>query len=501
MPEDVTNYQAIIQENQELKEALAARDLELAEVKTQLTELRRLMYGGSPSESRSRGSNHTPAKKKVQKEITSPVTTGSPTPKKSKKLRTFEGKLPEHLPRKEVMLTPDEPITEDMRRLPDQITEVLDYEPGRLVVIRYIRPCYIQDLDVLTCRKVMAGAPERPIPRCLASPALLAQMICDKFADHLPLYRQLQRFERVGIQIGSSTFNTWVQKTAELLKPLYELQQKEVLSSGYVKIDETPVKVLDRNHEKNIHTGYFWFYQSPKALFVQYHRSRGSKPPDEILKNYQGKIQTDGYGVYEHFEKNEDITLFACWAHARRKIYEVSRNHPALTEAPLRFIGQLYLIEKEIKLRELGAEEAAQMRRYKGAMPMAAFKQWMTRTKPKLKPKMKLYQAIEYIEKRWQKLTRYLWHGEVEIDNNLVENAIRPIALGRKNYLFVGSQKAGKSAAIFYSLIGSCKMARINPLEWLTDVIKNISDWPIKKLHQLLPSNWKSEQKQMQVPV
>ena len=146
MPEDVTNYQAIIQENQELKEALAARDLELAEVKTQLTELRRLMYGGSPSESRSRGSNHTPAKKKVQKEITSPVTTGSPTPKKSKKLRTFEGKLPEHLPRKEVMLTPDEPITEDMRRLPDQITEVLDYEPGRLVVIRYIRPCYILSL-------------------------------------------------------------------------------------------------------------------------------------------------------------------------------------------------------------------------------------------------------------------------------------------------------------------------------------------------------------------
>ena len=156
--------------------------------------------------------------------------------------------MPEHLPRKEVMLTPDEPITEDMRRLPDQITEVLDYEPGRLVVIRYIRPCYIQDVDALTCRKVIAGAPARPIPRSLASPALLAQMICDKFCDHLPLYRQLQRFERVGIQIGSSTFNTWVQKTSELFKPLYELQQKEVLSSGYVKIDETVCleRILDR---------------------------------------------------------------------------------------------------------------------------------------------------------------------------------------------------------------------------------------------------------------
>ncbi|HAS41453.1 MAG TPA: IS66 family transposase [Microscillaceae bacterium] len=253
----------------------------------------------------------TPQQKKAEEEVAPVISNKPSTPKKSKKLRTPEGKLPEHLPRKEVMLTPDEPITEDMRRLPDEITEVLDYEPSRLVVIRYIRPCYIQDLDTLTCRKVMAGAPERPIPRCLASPALLAQMICDKFCDHLPLYRQLQRFERIGIQIDSSTFNTWVQKTAELLRPLYELQQKKVFSSGYVKIDETPVKVLDRNHEKNINTGYFWFYQSPKALFVQYHRSRGSDPPDEILKKYQGKIQTDDYGVYEHFEKNEDITLFS----------------------------------------------------------------------------------------------------------------------------------------------------------------------------------------------
>lgn len=409
--------------------------------------------------------------------------------------------MPEHLPRKEVILTPDEPITEDMRRLPDQITEVLDYEPGRLVVIRYIRRCYIQDLDALTCRKIMAGAPARPIPRCLASPALLAQMICDKFCDHLPLYRQLQRFERVGVQISSSTFNNWVQKTAELLGPLYELQQKEVLSTPYLKVDESPVKVLDRSHEKNIHRGYFWYYQSPKALFVQYHRSRGSDPPDEILGNYQGKIQTDGYKVYEHFEENEDLILFVCWAHARRKIYEVSKVHPALTEAPLRFIGQLYLIEKQIKQKELGAEEAAQLRRYKAAMPMAAIKQWMQKTKPTLTPKMKLYKAIEYIEKRWQKLTRYLWHGEVAIDNNLVENAIRPLAIGRKNYLFIGSQKAGKSAAIFYSLIGSCKMAGVSPLEWLTNVIKNINDWPIKKLKQLLPSYWKPEQKQMQYPV
>ena len=165
----------------------------------------------------------TPPQKKAQEEVTPPVTTKSSTPKKSKKLRTTEGKLPEHLPRKEVMITPDEPITEDMRRLSDQITEVLDYEPSRLVVIRYIRPCYIQEVDALTCRKVMAGVPERPIPRSLASPALLAQIICDKFADHLPLYRQLQRFERVDIQIGSSTLNAWIQKTAELLKPLYEL--------------------------------------------------------------------------------------------------------------------------------------------------------------------------------------------------------------------------------------------------------------------------------------
>ena len=225
--------------------------------------------------------------------------------------------------------------------------------------------------------------------------------------------------------------------------------------------------MLDRSQEKNIHTGYFWFYQSSKALFVQYHRSRGSEPPDEILKNYQGKIQTDGYGVYEHFEKNEDITLFA----------------------PL-FTG-------EIKQKELGPKEAAQLCRYKRAIPMTALKQWITRTKPKLKPKMKLYGAIEYIENDGKnlKLTSGTERWKLKIASSRML-----LAIGRKNYLFVGSQKAGKSAAIFYSLIGSYKMAKVNPLEWLTDVIKNINDWLIKQLHLLLPSNWKSERKQMQVP-
>jgi transposase len=406
-----------------------------------------------------------------------------------------EGLFPEHLPRKEVVITPDEPITEDMRRLPDRITEVLDYVPGRLVVIRYIRHCYIKDVEGgLRSKKVMGAKPERPIFRCLASAALLAQIICDKYCDHLPLYRQLQRFERAGVRIGSSTFDSWVKKIAQLLTPLYEELQKEVVASNYLRVDETPIKVLDREKDKNIHQGYLWYYQSPKACFIQYHSSRGSDPPDKILGNFQGKLQTDGYGVYDHFGENEHITLFGCWAHARRKIFEVSKAHPSLTEAPLEFIGELYLIEKEIRTLGLEPAEAVMLRQQKASTPLLALMQWMEETKPKLKPKMKLYKAIEYIENRWQKLIRYLWHGEVQIDNNLVENAIRPAALGRKNYLFAGSQKAAKNTAIFYSLMGSCKMAGVNPLEWLTDVIKNINNQPIQKLSLLLPSNWKNTQ-------
>lgn len=380
-----------------------------------------------------------------------------------------------------------------MRRLPDEITEILDYEPGRLVVIKYIRRCYIKDVDELSSQKIIAPLPERPIPRCLAGAGLLAQVTMDKFCDHLPLHRILQRFERVGIEMGSSTIGSWVQKLAYLFKPLYDVLQKTVFGSHYLQIDETTVKVLDKEAEKNIHKGYFWCYRSANGLYVQYHPSRGSDPPDEMLKNYQGKIQTDGYAVYEHFGDHEQITLFGCWAHARRKIFEVSHTLPALTRAPMRFIGQLYLIEKEIKEQQLDPEQAAELRRYKGVMPLAALKQWMERTKKLLKPKMKLYQAIEYIEKRWQKLTRYFWHGEVNIDNNLVENAIRPIALGRKNYLFAGSHDAAKNSAIFYSLIGSCKIAGVEPLQWITHIIKNINDFPVNQLHLLLPSNWKKQ--------
>lgn len=405
------------------------------------------------------------------------------------------------MPRKEVILPPDAPVTSDMRRLPDQITEVLDYEPGRLVVIRYIRPCYIKDIDELACQKITAPRPERPISRCLAEPQLLAQIAIDKFCDHLPLYRQLQRFERVGVDIGSSTINGWMQRLAELLIPLYEDLQKNVFGTDYLQVDETPVKVLDRSKEKNSHFGYFWCYRAREALYVQYHPTRSSDPPDEMLEDYQGKLQTDGYSVYEHFGESEQIELFACWAHARHKIYEVRNAYPAFTEAPLRFIGKLYQIETEIRDKKLGVTEAEELRRYKGAFPIAALRQWLQRTKPKLTPKMKLYQAIEYIEKRWSKLTAYFYNGEVEIDNNLVENAIRPVAVGRKNYLFAGSQKGAEYAAIFYALIGSGKIAGVNPLEWLTDVIKNINDWPQKDIHLLLPNNWKSEQKEMQYPV
>ncbi|EAY25011.1 TnpC protein [Microscilla marina ATCC 23134] len=342
-----------------------------------------------------------------------------------------------------MVITPDEPITEDMRRLPDRITEVLDYVPGHLVVIRYIRHCYIKDVaDGLHAKKIMAAKPERPINRCLADAALLAQIICDKYCDHLPLYRQLQRFERSGVRIGSSTFNSWVEKIAQLLTPLYDLLQKEVLSSNYIRIDEPPIKVLDREKKKNIHQGYLWYYQSGKACFIQYHHSRGSEPPDKILAHFKGKIQTDGYGVYDHFEENEHMTLFGCWAHARRKIFEVSKAHPSLTEAPLEFIGELYLIEKQIKKQGLDTTGASLLRRQKAGTPLMKLKHWMHKTKTKLKPKMKLYKAIEYIQKRWQKLIRYLWHGEVQIDNNLIENAIRSAALGRKVWVVGDTKKS-----------------------------------------------------------
>lgn len=414
---------------------------------------------------------------------------------------------PSHLPVVEIMVMPDCDIS-GMKQIGEDRTEELEYIPGSLFRRVFIRPRFVNEqADEEHGGKtiILASMPSRPLPKLSAGPGLLTSIICDKFMDHLPLYRQLKRFLRLGVRIPASTLSGWVLSVAELLEPLYLALKKEMLQSGYVQADETTIKVLDELHNVSkkkklkapgkTHRGYFWAYYAPRkqlALF-EYQPGRDARGPTEMLGDYRGALQTDGYSVYEAFDKKKDITLIGCLAHVRRKFYEARQNDQQRAQEALAFIGQLYQVEQAAREKKLTPEERLK-RRIETAKPI--WDKWQTwlaeqQTSGKVLPNSAIGKAITYACNRNKYIARYLQDGQLEIDNNLVENQIRPIALGRKNYLFAGSERAAQCAAILYSLLASCKQNDIDPYTWLRDVLESIAEHPINRIDELLPHKWK----------
>jgi len=412
--------------------------------------------------------------------------------KKSKKRKPHPGRyaLPADLPRKEIIIEPEEDTT-GMTRIGEEITEALDYTPPKFFVNRYIRPKYALagGEGVLT-----APMPSRPIEKGIAEAALLALILCDKYLDHLPLYRQLQRFNRIGLRIADSTIADWVAQVCNLLQPLYAAHRRQVLTQSYLMVDETTFKVLDRLKKGKAHLGYQWVFYSPikRLVLFEYHSSRKKEHPNMTLENYQGYLQVDGYAGYEQFKKKEGVVMLHCMAHARRKFFEAGEKHPDVVHA-LGVFRKLYAIEQKARDEQLNPEQR-QAIRLKEAQPIwDEFKSWLIEKALKLPPKSKLNSAIEYTLSRWVELGRYILNGELEIDNNLIENQIRPVALGRKNFLFAGSHTGAQRAALIYSLLGTCKINNINPNLWLTDVLRRIPNHPINAIDGLLPQNWTPE--------
>lgn len=397
-------------------------------------------------------------------------------------------KLPEHLRREEIIISPEEDTT-GLKKIGEEITEVLEYEPGELFVKKYVRSKYARQNN----EGVLTGKlPLRPIEKAMAGEGLLAQIVIDKYIDHLPLYRQMQRFERNGVKLSYSTLTEWVSATCKLIEPLFEALKKEVLSSKYLHVDETPIKVLDKDKKGETHRGYYWVYQNSieKIVFFDYQEGRGREGPMEILENFTGYLQTDGYSVYDIFDKKENIMLLHCMAHARRMFNEALINDEHRACHAMEEIQKLYLIERDCKDRQLSFEQTRNVRQEKSVPILEPLGQWMKEQYMQVTPKSTIGKALGYSIERWEKLSLYTTDGILNIDNNPVENSIRPVALGRKNYLFAGSHEAARRSGMLYSLLGTCKMHQINPNVWLKEVLATIATHPINRIQELLPHHW-----------
>jgi transposase len=398
-------------------------------------------------------------------------------------------KLPESLRREEIIIEPAQETT-DCKKMGEEITEVLEYAPGELYVKQYKRIKYAKPDN---SGVIIGELPSRPMEKAMAGEGLLAQIVIDKYVDHLPLYRQMQRFERSGVKLSYSTLTDWVSGTCNLITPLFEALKTEVLQTGYLHADETPIKVMDKDKKGETHRGYYWVYQNSidKIVFFDYQESRGREGPADILQHFKGYLQTDGYIAYDVFDKKENITQIHCMAHARRMFNDALDNDRAVAEHAMQEIQKLYAIERNCKEQNLSFDKIKAVRQEQSVPILTALGKWMKDQYIQSIPKSSIGKALAYSIERWDKLSRYTENGMLNIDNNPVENSIRPVALGRKNYLFAGSHEAAKRSGMLYSLLGTCKMHGIEPYGWLKDVLQRIATHPINKIQELLPHHWK----------
>lgn len=464
----------------------------VVELKHELDQLKRLVFGSRqerfvPSTSQEQLALGLTVETKQADPVVAVETIEYTRKKKetTEKVSTGRMKLPANLPREQVILEPTEDVR-GLKKIGEEITEELERIPGKLFVRQYVRPKYAKPQGEGV---VIAELPARPIDKGIAGPGLLAQIVIDKYTDHLPVHRQLQRFEREGIKLSSSTLTDWIGGTCALLEPLYESLKRQVLSADYIQADETPIKVLDKSKKGTTHRGYHWVYHAPlkKMVLFDYREGRGREGPSEILKDFKGWLQTDGYAVYEDFDKKPGITLLHCMAHARRKFDEAKDNDLSRAEYALTAIQKLYALERHAKTEELTTEDRLQLRQKKAIEILTDLKTWMLENYKAVLPKSTIGQAFHYSLERWDKLMLYTTDGNLEIDNNRVENAIRPIAVGRKNYLFAGSHNGAARAAMLYSFLGTCKINDVNPFEWLKETLEKIPTYPVNKLTDLLP--------------
>ncbi|KKL14062.1 hypothetical protein LCGC14_2519530, partial [marine sediment metagenome] len=407
--------------------------------------------------------------------------------------------LPADLPREKIEYDLDESqkvcdcCGEQLERIGSETSEQLDFVPAVLKVIEHVRfkyACKHCEQTVVTATK-----DHQPLEKGIPAAGLLAHVVVSKYVDHLPLYRLEGIFRRHDIDITRSTMCGWAGSCADLLWPLYELMEKEVLQSKVINTDDTPVRVQDKTLDKKTRIGRLWIYCGDKNHpynVYDYTTSRSREGPQSFLQDYQqGYLQADAYAGYNFIfdDPYRSVLELLCWAHARRKFYEARKHEPQLSHTAIVWIKLLYDVEKEIK--ELSSEQKYAVRQEKSVPILNDFKEWLDGiTLEQALPQSPIRQAINYAINGWEALCRYTEDGDLAIDNNVAERQMRPIAVGRKNWLFFGSDRGGRTAAILSSIAQSAKRHNLNVYVYLRDVIARISDHPASQLHELLPDNW-----------
>jgi transposase len=426
-------------------------------------------------------------------EVELPAAASTPAPA----ARPARRPLPEHLPRQIETHTPAEQACPQcggtLARLGEDVSEMLEYVPASFKVIRHVRP----KLSCTGCDAIVqAPAPSRPIARGIAGPGLLAHVLTAKYCDHLPLHRQNAIYAREGVDLEDSTLADWVGASSRLVQPLVEALRRYVLGGNKLHADDTPVPVLAPGNGKT-KTGRLWTYvrddrpagdTSAPAVWFSYSPNRKGEHPQQHLRDFTGTLQADAYAGFNQLYENGRIQEAACWAHVRRKFYEVMEAHksPIAAEAVER-IAALYAIESEIRGR--APDERRKVRQARSRPLLDAMHSWLEASLAKLSKKSDTSAAIRYALALWDALVRFCDDGRIEIDNNAAERALRCVAIGRKNYLFAGSDSGGERAATFYSLIGTAKLNRIDPEASLRELLTRIADHPVNRIAELLPWN------------
>jgi len=481
-------------------EQLLSRDNEIEHLKLLIAKLRRQQFGRK-SEKLDREIEQLELRldelEATQAENAAPLQAPSVAAPATKAAKPARRPLPEHLPREVRKYPPKQKACPDrggeLKHLGEDVSEILEYVPARFKVIRQVRP----KLVCVCCERIVqAEAPSRPIERGVAGPGLLAHVLVSKYCDHLPLYRLSEIYARKGVELERSTLADWVGGTSALLAPLVEALRRHVMAVTKLHADDTPVPVLAPGNGKT-KTGRLWTYvrddrpggdATPAAVWFAYTPDRKGEHPKTQLSSFIGTLQADGYAGFEQVYETGRIQEAACWAHVRRKFYDlvVAHKSPVAAEAMER-IGALYAIEKEIRGRL--PEERREIRNQRARPLLESLKQWLEATLGKLSRKSDTALAVRYALGRWEALLRYVDDGRIEIDNNAAERALRTVALGRKNYLFAGSDAGGERAAAIYSLIGTAKLNDIDPEAYLREVLTRIADHPINRIDELLPWN------------
>jgi transposase len=485
-------------------EQLASRDEEIERLKMLIAKLRRMQFGRKSEkldrqiEQLELRLDELEAIRAEKMASTFATPTAAPVNQTAKRARQ---PLPAHLPRETRKVLPKQEACPDcggkLKQLGEDVSETLEYVPEHFKVIRQVRP----KLACACCDKIVqAEAASRPIARGMAGPGLLAHVLVSKYCDHLPLYRQSEIYAREGVELDRSTMAEWVGGCSRLLEPLVEALRRHVMNAEKLHTDDTPVPVLAPGNGKT-KTGRLWTYvrddrswgnQSPPAVWFAYTPDRKSEHPIAHLREFTGTLQADGYAGYEALYKGGRVKEAACMAHVRRPFYELYEAHKsAVAKETLERIAALYAIEEEIRGRS--AEERREVRNARSRPLLESLKQWFEETLAKLSTKSDTTKAIRYAQGCWGALMRFCDDGHLEIDNNAAERSLRTVVLGRKNYLFCGSDTGGERAAAIYGLIGTAKLNGLNPEAYLREVLSRIADHPINRIEELLPWNLAAE--------